>query len=145
MDEWNPVIICLRWAYIQSQLLFQSSIMGFSASSHLGFGILRFSIDIWHLFQTFSINIIAWFWSRATNEGRYDRLAHYLIYSEGKAQSTRFALFQEEKSSKTDVLVNTSLEVHVLPICMNCWLSHAVHVLSEPVFTSQSISLLKRV
>ena len=33
------------------------------------FGILRFSVDIWHLFQTFSKDTIAWFWFRVTGEG----------------------------------------------------------------------------
>ena len=39
--------------------------MGSTASFHFGFGILRFSIDIWRLVQTCSINTIACFWCRA--------------------------------------------------------------------------------
>ena len=32
-------------------------------------GILRFSVDIWRLIQTFSINTTSWFWCKATNGG----------------------------------------------------------------------------
>ena len=44
-------------------------VVGSSVSSHLDFGILRFSINIWRLIKKISINNIACFWCRATDEG----------------------------------------------------------------------------
>ena len=58
--------------------------MGSSAPPYLNCGISRFSADIWHLIQTFSINTVVWFWFRATDE--VVRLLMRVCYPKGSSR-----------------------------------------------------------
>ena len=73
------------------------------------------NIDIWGLIQTFSINTIAWYWGRATDEG--------LFYTNSKRSSSPLSKLVWE--SRFNLLITSVVSIARLRIwIILCWKGH---------------------